>query len=71
MLKTPELTMNLKRKVTTICNGQKRVWDSREDAKSHFLEAMMNSDGDEHDRYSGIYIQLQNGLSYCTDEEDE
>lgn len=70
MLKTPELAMNRKRKVTTVCNWQKRVWDSREDAKSHFLEAMMNSDGEEYDRYSGIYIQLQNGLSYCTDGED-
>ncbi|MBO5319364.1 MAG: hypothetical protein J6B01_06100 [Ruminococcus sp.] len=71
MLKTPELAMNRKRKVTTVCNGQKRVWDSREDAKSYFLEAMMNSDGEEYDRYSGIYIQLQNGLSYCIDGEDE
>ncbi len=70
MLKIPELAMNRKRKVTTVCNGQKRVWDSREDARSYFLEAMMNSDGSEHDRYSGIYIQLQNGLSYCTDGED-
>ncbi len=70
MLKTPELAMNRKCKVTTVCNGQKRVWDSREDAGSYFLEAMMNSDGSEHDRYSGIYIQLQNGLSYCTDGED-
>lgn len=71
MLKTPELAMNRKRKVTTVGNGQKRVWDSREDAKSYFLEAMMNSDGEEYDRYSGIYIQLQNGLSYCIDGEDE
>ncbi len=70
MLKISELAMNPKREVTTVCNGQKRVWDSREDARSYFLEAMMNSDGDEHDRYSGIYIQLQNGLSYCTDGED-
>ncbi len=70
MLKISELAMNPKRKVTTVCNGQKRVWDSREDARSYFLEAMMNSDGEEHDRYSGIYIQLQNGLSYCTDGED-
>lgn len=48
MLKTPELAMNRRLKVTTVCNGQKRVWDSREDAKSHFLEAMMNSDGEEY-----------------------
>lgn len=70
MLKTPELAMNRKQKVTTVCYGQKQVWDSREEAKAFFLEAMMNSDGSEHDRYSGIYIQLMNGLNYCTDEED-
>lgn len=70
MLNTPELAMNRKRKVTTVCNKQKRVWDSREEAKDFFLEAMMNSDGSEHDRYSSIYIQLQNGLDLCTDEEE-
>ena len=36
-----------------------------------FLEAMMNSEGSEHDRYSGIYIQLENGLDFCTDEDEE
>ena len=46
-------------------------WDDREEAQAYFLEAMMNSDGAEHDRYSGIYIQLQNGLDYCTDEDDD
>lgn len=71
MLKTPELTMNPNKKVKTECFGEVREWDSREEAKDFFLEAMMNSEGEEYDRYSGIYIQLQNGLSYCTDEEDE
>ena len=70
MLSMSELAMNPKRKVTTVCNGQKCVWDSREDAKAYFLEAMMNSDGADHDHYSGIYIQLQNGLDCCTDEGD-
>ena len=68
MLKFPELTMNRRRTVKTICNGEVRVWNDREEAKTFFLEMMMNSDGEEHDRYSGIYIQLQNGLSICTDE---
>ena len=68
MLKSPELAMNPNRKVTTVCNGEKVVWNDRERAKNYFLEEMMNSDGDEHDRYSGIYIQLQNGLDVCTDE---
>lgn len=68
MLKIPELAMDRKRTVKTICNGEVRVWNDSEEAKAFFLEMMMNSDGEEHDRYSGIYIQLQNGLSICTDE---
>ena len=68
MLKIPELAMNRRRTVKTICNGEVRIWNDREKAKNFFLEEMMNSDGDEHDRYSGIYIQLQNGINVCTDE---
>ena len=68
MLKILELAMDRRRSVKTICNGEVRVWDDREEAKAFFLEMMMNSDGEEHDRYSGIYIQLQNGLNICTDE---
>ena len=34
-------------------------------------EPMMDSDGSEHDRYSGIYIQLENGLDFCTDEDED
>lgn len=70
MLMTPELAMNRKRKVKTKCYGEVREWNDREEAQAYFLEAMMNSDGSEHDRYSGIYIQLINGESFCTDEED-
>ena len=66
MLSMSELAMNPNRKVTTVCYGKKQEW-----AQAYFLEAMMNSDGAEHDRYSGIFIQLQNGLSYCTDEDDK
>ena len=71
MLSMSELAMNPNRKVTTVCYGKKQDWDDREEAQAYFLEAMMNSDGAEHDRYSGIYIQLQNGLDYCTDEDDD
>ena len=71
MLNIPELAMNPNRKVTTKCYGKKQVWDDREEAQAYFLEAMMNSDGAERDRYTGIFIQIQNGLDYCTDEDDE
>lgn len=70
MLKTPEMSMNPKRKVKTKCYGKVREWNSREEAKDFFLEAMMNSEGAEHERYSAVYIQLVNGLSYCTDCEE-
>ena len=70
MLMTPELAMNRKRKVKTKCYGEVREWNDREEAQAFFLEAMTNSDGSEHDRYSGIYIQLINGESFCTDEEE-
>ncbi len=70
MLSMSELAMNPNRKVTTLCNGKKQEWNYREEAQAYFLEAMMNSDGAEHDRYSCIFIQLQNGLSCCTDEDD-
>lgn len=71
MLKISELAMNPKREVTTVCNGERREWSDREEAQQFFLEMMMSSDGDDHDRYSGIFIQLQNGLDFCTDEDDE
>ena len=69
MLKTPELAMPRRRDVTTVCNGEKRVWTDREEAQQYFLEMMMSSDVEDHDRFSGIFIQLQNGLPYCTDED--
>ena len=70
MLNTPELAMSKTQSVTTKCYGEVKKWDNREEAKDFFLEAMMNSDGSEHDRYSSIYIQLMNGLPFCTDEEE-
>ena len=71
MLKMSELAMNPNRGVTTKCHGLERVWDDREEAMVYFLEAKMCCDTEEeHDRYAGILIQIQNGLDYCTDEDD-
>lgn len=67
MLKTPELAMPRIHKVTTVCNGKKEVWSDREEAKSYFLEMMMSSDGEEHERYECIYLQLIHGLDKCED----
>jgi hypothetical protein len=70
MLRIPELAMNTKCKVKTKCYGIVEEWNSREDAKDYFFDAMMSCEGSERDRYTGIYIQLQNGLNYCTDKEE-
>lgn len=70
MLKTPELAMPRTRKVTTVCNGRREVWTDYEQAKAYFLELMMSTDGEEHDRAECVFIQLLHGLSECLDEEE-
>ena len=69
MLKTPELAMPKSRKFTTVCNGRKEVWNEREDAQAYFLELMMSTDGEEHERAECVYIQLLHGLDECSDED--
>lgn len=71
MLKYPELAMNTKREVTTVCKGERRVWSDREDAQSFFLEMMIATDGEEHERAECIYTQLINGLDICSDSEED
>lgn len=61
MLKTPELAMPRTRKITTVCNGKREVWTDYEEAKAYFLELMMTTEGEEHDRAEYIYI-----FSSCT-----
>ena len=70
MLKTPELAMPKSRKVTTVCNGRREVWTDYEEAKAYYLDLMMSTDGEEHDRAEYVYIQLLHGLNECSDEEE-
>ncbi len=70
MLKIPELAMPRTRKVTTVCNGKREGWNDYEEAKSYFLELMMSTEGEEHDRAECVYIQLTHGLSECSDEDE-
>lgn len=67
MLSTPEYAFRKNKKITTVFRGEKIVWSDREEAKSYILENMMTSEGEDHDRYSAIYIQLIHGMNYCTD----
>ena len=70
MLKTPELAMPRSRKVTTVCNGRREVWTDYEEANAYFLELMMTTEGEEHDRAECVYIQLLHGLNECSDEDE-
>ncbi len=70
MLRISELAMPKTRKVMTICNGKKEVWDDREEAKDFFLRQMMTTEGEAHDRAECVYIQLIHGLDKCSDEDE-
>ncbi len=69
MLKTPELAMPRTSKVTTVCNGKREAWTDYEEAKAYFLELMMSTNGEEHERAECLYIQLLHGLDECSDED--
>ena len=70
MLKISELAMPKSNKVTTVCNGKRKVWTDYEEAKTYFLELMMSTDGEERDRAECVYIQLMHGLNECSDEDE-
>ncbi|MBR1431824.1 hypothetical protein [Ruminococcus sp.] len=67
MLRIPELAMPRTRKVTTVYNSKKEVWNDREKAQDFFLRQMMTAEGEERDRAECIYIQLVHGLDKCED----
>ncbi|WP_037276507.1 hypothetical protein, partial [Ruminococcus albus] len=58
------------RKVTTVCNDKKEIWDDREEAQDFFLRQMMTTDGEKHERAECVYIQLLHGLDECSDEDE-
>ena len=53
--------------VTTICYGEKRIWNSRMEAEEFFLMGICNSEGSEQERYVSVYSQLQAGDNVCSD----
>ncbi len=56
--------------VTTVCYGEKKVWDSRKDAADFFLQAIAGTEGAECERYTTIYSKLISGLEVCSDDAD-
>lgn len=57
--------------VTTVCYGKVQEWDDRSEARNFFLNAMMNSEGAERERYANIYFGIVRGQDYCTDFETD
>lgn len=53
--------------VVTVCYGERREWESRKEAHDFFLEAMMNTEGSEQQRYSNVYFGIIAGKPICTD----
>ena len=49
------------RKVRTVYNGKHEFWTDYEEAKSYFLELMLSTKGEEHERAECVYIQLLHG----------
>ena len=41
------------------------------EARKFFLEAMMNTEGAERERYANVYFGIIKGLDFCTDSDDE
>ena len=57
--------------VTTVCYGKVQEWDDRSEARNFFLNAMMNSEGAERERYANIYFGIIRGQDFCTDFETD
>ena len=57
--------------VTTVCYGKVQEWDDRSEARNFFLNAMMNSEGAERERYANIYFRIIRGQDCCTDSETD
>ena len=53
--------------VTTVCYGKVQEWDDRSEARNFFLNAMMNTEGAERERYATIYFGIIRGRDFCTD----
>ena len=56
--------------VTTVCYGEEKLWDSRQEAKEFFIEALKATESSERERYAAIYAKLIVGKKYCTDDLD-
>lgn len=57
--------------VTITCYGKTTVWDDRMEALRFYKQGAEECDGAESARYARIVFQLLDGMSVCTDKEEE
>ncbi len=57
-------------KIWITCYGQKEGWTSRQKALAFYRECIEASEGSERDRYVRIYLQLEEGNTECSDEDE-
>ena len=57
--------------VTITCYGETKIWDDRKEALRFFKQGAQECDGAESRRYANIVFQLMDGLSVCSDKEDD
>lgn len=53
--------------VKTICYGNERLWDKKEEAIEFFIDCMLNSEGSEKERYCNVLSSLKANLKVCKD----
>lgn len=54
--------------VKTVCYGEERVFDDRQEAVDFYENCLLNSEGSERERYLEILIDLRSGKAVCRDE---
>lgn len=55
--------------VVVWCYRRPEIWKKSSAAKDFYLEGMSACEGSEQERYSNIFIDLNNGYRICSDEE--
>lgn len=53
--------------VKTVCYGEERVFDDRQEAVDFYENCLLNSEGSERERYLEILIDLRSGKAVCRD----
>ena len=55
--------------ITVVCYGTPKTFTSREEAKDTYLDYITRCEGAERERYIHVLLQIERGLTLCTDED--